>query len=369
MKPDRLLFIDNLRVFCIVIVVFIHAAVTYSGVGSWYYNEPTEMPIIEKLFFYLFQSHAQAFSMSLFFFIAGYFIPAALERKGKKQFITDRLFRLGIPTLIYIFIIHPLCVTMAYPQVHYFNYIKDGIVHFEFLSWTGPMWFAFTLLLFSILYALLHPYIKACKHEINISAPKIVSLIGIITLLAFTIRVFAPIGTSFMNLQFCFFGAYIIIFYVGTLAGKQNILQTISLAKAKRWLTVAFAIGIPLWFIAGYIGKIAEGKMLIVGGLNTAAFLYALWESFFCVAFIVALLGITYSKWNTQNKLFQFLSHNTFGVYVFHAPILIALSVATKNIHIDALLKFALIGTMAVVVSYLATSVIRKIPVVGKLFN
>jgi len=81
----------------------IHSAVTYSYIGSWYYNEPMPLGELEKLFFFLFQSHAHAFSMSLFFFVSGYFIPASLERKGTNTFILDRLKRLGIPVLIYIY--------------------------------------------------------------------------------------------------------------------------------------------------------------------------------------------------------------------------------------------------------------------------
>ncbi len=35
----RLYFVDNIRSFVIVQVVVLHAAVTYSGLGMWYYQE------------------------------------------------------------------------------------------------------------------------------------------------------------------------------------------------------------------------------------------------------------------------------------------------------------------------------------------
>ena len=38
-QPSRLLFIDNLRSVLIVLVLTMHAAVTYSGLGSWYYSQ------------------------------------------------------------------------------------------------------------------------------------------------------------------------------------------------------------------------------------------------------------------------------------------------------------------------------------------
>jgi len=365
----RLSYIDNLRVFCIVIVVLIHSAVTYSCIGSWYYNEPMPLSDLEKLFFFLFQSHAQAFSMSLFFFVSGYFIPASLERKGTKTFILDRLKRLGIPVLIYIFIIHPICVKLVYPQLNIAEFTMKGFHNLDFLGRTGPLWFAFALLIFSVLYAGVYKHLPSAKRNIGLSNTKIIAIIGLITLLAFGFRLVAPIGTSFYNLQFCYFAAYIVFFYLGTQAQRINITEKITLQQGKKWLYIAFGIGIPLWFIAGFFGKVLEGKMLIVGGFTAGAFLYAFWESFFCVSFIIALLGITKAKWNYQNKTMKFLSENTFGVYVFHAPVLIGLSILTKEIHPGILPKFFIIAFLTVMASLLVSWLIRQIPRIGKIFN
>ncbi|MCX6237623.1 MAG: acyltransferase [Bacteroidia bacterium] len=366
---NRLPYIDNLRVFCIAIVVLIHTAVTYSCIGDWYYTEPQPLNVVEKLFFFLFQSHAQGFSMSLFFFIAGYFIPASLERKGVKTFILDRLKRLGIPVLFYIFLIHPLCVKLVHPQLNVNEYTLNGFHHLDFLGRTGPLWFAFALLIFSILYALMHKYLPSNKTNISVSYKKVAALIGLITLFAFGIRIIAPIGTSFYNLQFCFFAAYIVMFYLGTRASKNNILQNITFQQGKKWLYISFGIGLPIWFITLYVGKVFEGKLLIVGGMNAPSILYAFWESLFCVTFIIALMGIAKAKFNIQNRTMKFLSENIFGVYVFHAPILIYLSVLTNSIHLHALPKFFIIGFLAMISSLLVSWLIRQIPIVGKIFN
>ncbi len=365
----RLSYIDNLRVFCIVIVVLIHSAVTYSCIGSWYYNEPMPLNDFEKLFFFLFQSHAQAFSMSLFFFVSGYFIPASLERKGTKTFILDRIKRLGIPVLIYIFIIHPICVKLVYPQLNIVEFTMKGFHNLDFLGRTGPLWFAFALLIFSVIFALVNKYLSSAKSNVRVSNLNIMAIVGLITLLAFNIRLIAPIGTSFYNFQFCFFAAYVVFFYLGTQASKINITEKITLHLGKKWLYIAFGLGIPLWFFAGFFGKAMEGKMLIVGGFNAGAFLYAFWESFFCVSFIIALLGIAKVKWNDQSKTMKFLSENTFGIYVFHAPVLIGLSILTKDIHPGILPKFFIIAFLAVMASLLVSWLIRQIPVVGKIFN
>ena len=60
------------------------------------------------IFFGIYQSFLQAFFMAVLFFIAGYFSAAAYDRKGFSRFLRDRLFRLGLPTLLYMLVIGPL---------------------------------------------------------------------------------------------------------------------------------------------------------------------------------------------------------------------------------------------------------------------
>ena len=106
----RLLFIDNLRWTMIMLVITMHAAVTYSNLGRWYYNEKSHLDTGTFLFFASYQSWLQAFFMGLLFFIAGYFVPAKFDRKGAGRFLRDRTIRLGVPTLIYMFLIGPATI-------------------------------------------------------------------------------------------------------------------------------------------------------------------------------------------------------------------------------------------------------------------
>ena len=47
----RLPFLDHLRWGVIVLVVTLHAAVTYSGVGGWYYHEPAQLDTLSLVAF------------------------------------------------------------------------------------------------------------------------------------------------------------------------------------------------------------------------------------------------------------------------------------------------------------------------------
>lgn len=379
MSQNRLAYIDNLKWLTIIFVVILHIAVTYSGLGGWYYKEPAKLGIASLYFFAFLGTHLQAYFMSMFFMISAYFIPRSLEKKGTKKFIIDRLIRLGIPTLIYIFIIHPIIMKMIRPtEVHLnLNGYQHYVTSLDFLYGTGPMWFAVALLFFSVGYCAIDRVITRLTNrfsfEINIRNAAI--LIILITISAFLIRLVYPIGTNVFNMQFCYFAAYIFMFIIGTIAYKKNLFERLPFTLAKKWFISAFVIGIPLWLIiinlvinqSGFLDPAKEA--MLQGGWNWIAFTYSFWESFFCVAIIIGLIGIFKYKFNTQNSLQKFLSDNAFGVYVFHALILVAVSILLKNLHLQPVLKFIFVIAITVPLSFIFVALIRKIKILQKLFS
>lgn len=366
----RINWIDNLRIVVIIQVVILHAAVTYSGIGGWYYYDRQELDTPSTLFFAFLLTHFQAYFMSLLFFISGFFSQKSMAKKGMGEFISGRFKRLGIPLLIFIFLIHPISVKLAYPEIDIHWYL-NGIKKLDFLSWTGPLWFVEALLIFTLFYILLlKPIFRfEIKNTFKIRIIHIVSLIVIITAVAFLARLFYPIGTNITNLQIGFFSAYIFMFLAGIIAGKTQILEQISLRSGKGWLAISLGIGIPGWLFIIFLGGVSEGIMLIEGGINWPAFFYALWESFFCVTFILALVGIFKHRFNTGGWFQKFLSDNAFGVFVFHTPVLIGISVLLKGFIMHPILKFLLVSFLAVTVTFIVSWLVRCVPLFKKIFS
>ncbi len=150
-------------------------------------------------------------------------------------------------------------------------------------------------------------------------------------------------------------------------------LERMGYQQAKRWFILAFAVGIPWWLstVPFGISMQGQGRVIIhlVGGWNGLALSYALWESFFCVSIILALIGIFKKHFNTQNSLQRFLSINAFGVYVFHSPILVAVSLLIKNIDLPAILKFGIVLAIVLPTTFVVTCLLRKIPVLRVIFS
>ena len=141
----RLLFIDNIRWVMIMLVLSMHAAVTYSGHGSWYVKETVRLGLPQDLTFLTYQVFLQSFFMGFLFFIAGYFVPGAYDKKGPGRFIKDRAVRLGLPALFFMLVIQPLTLYYAAglwdtDQGFWRNY-QHYILHGRVLSGSGPLWF------------------------------------------------------------------------------------------------------------------------------------------------------------------------------------------------------------------------------------
>jgi peptidoglycan/LPS O-acetylase OafA/YrhL len=99
----RLFFIDNLRIGLIALVVAHHAGQAYGPTGGWWYIINPERASVLGAFFTVNRS----FFMSLFFMISGYFLPQSFDRKGR-SFLGDRFSRLGIPLLVFFFVVIPV---------------------------------------------------------------------------------------------------------------------------------------------------------------------------------------------------------------------------------------------------------------------
>ena len=113
MPAVRTFFIDRLREVLTVLVILHHTAITYGGSGGWFYREVHDGGTPTSLLLTVSCAMNQSFFMGMFFLFAGYFTPAALQRKGARQFLQERSVRLGIPLLVFGFLLRPLAVALA----------------------------------------------------------------------------------------------------------------------------------------------------------------------------------------------------------------------------------------------------------------
>ena len=353
----RLFYIDNLRWTMIFLVISMHAADTYSPLGSWYFTDRTPLSRPAFLFFAAWQMYLQSFFMGLLFFVAGYFLPASFDRKGPARFLRDRAFRLGLPVLFYMFVLGPVT---EYYVAHSWNSTKptsmanEWMKHIrngEFLQENGPLWFCLALLIFSAAYVLAPVRKRAW------GVPDTAQLIGFamtMGIASFFVRALRP--PSFLNMHLTDFAQYILLFAAGIIAACGGWLAELPFSSGMRWLAVVLTLGFAVW-----LALVTNHAHL--GGWHWTAAAFSTWESFTCVAISIGLIVLYRDKFNSQGPFSKFLSDNAFSVYVFHPPIVILGARLLHGVPWHPILKFAMLTAIAVVVSFaLSAAVFRKIP-------
>jgi surface polysaccharide O-acyltransferase-like enzyme len=370
----RFAYLDNVRSLVIILVIAMHTAVTYSGLGGWYYIEGSseKLSILEMIFFGFFQSFLQAWFMGILFFISAYFATKAIIKRRALNFIMERLFRLGLPLFIYIFIISPFIMFVLpgyYSESPFLeNYIRY-ILKFWWLGSTGPLWFVQVLLFFCIIYAILKLLIFIPLRINNVKPVNIVFIIILTAIIAFLVRLVFPIGSSYLNLQFSYFPSYIVMFISGILLGENNLLENITDERNIKWLKLTFLIGIPLWAATMIFGGALEGKTYYNGGFHWQNITFALWESFTAISFSIGIIAFFKKNLNVENKFTRLMRDNAFGIYCFHAPILIAVSWTLKQFLLKPVLKFAIVFIFSSIFCLFFSFLIRKIKPIGILFK
>jgi glucan biosynthesis protein C len=377
-RPDgggRLPWIDQLRTMVIVLVVNMHACVTYSHIGGWYdIKEPPEPSLPAKLLFAFWQGHLQAFFMGILFLVSGYLSTGSLRRRGPAGFIRERLLRLGVPTLLYMVAINPFIVFVMNPNGNdygslsrvYARYLLKG----RFLSGSGPMWFALALLVFSVALAGLQQVRPRADAEPGpagrIPGPGAIGLWAALLVAAtFLVRTVQPIGQNVLNMQLCYFPQYILAFCAGAAAARRGWLQPLArsrLARRAGWM--GLLLGPPALagvLVAGGVLK-GAGMDAFAGGWRPEAFGLAAWEQLAGLGLGLGALAFCSGKLNVATPLARWLSERSFAVYLFHPVVLIAATMALRRLDADPFFKVSILTAAGLAGSFLIADAARRIP-------
>lgn len=368
MTKARLYYIDNLRIFLISLVVLLHLNITYGAPGDWYYNESSaKMP---ALFFQaIFNATNQAFFMGMFFMISAYFTAGSILRKSRGKFIKDRLIRLGIPLVLFYFLLQALTVWINYYFIRHDDASLWDFI-WKYRVWGfGPMWFVEALLIITLLFLLF----RKALSKIQISFPGttgIISLAVIVGLIQFLIRLRFHVGWSipYTNLQLPFFIQYIVLFIAGIVAYNNKWLDSIDFKTGKRWFLFAQVMILIALPTIMYFGGKANGIDPFLGGMTWQSFAWAIWEQVTGFALIIGLLGLAKKYANRQGKTAKTLSDSAYGVYVFHPPIIVGISALLVGFKVPQLLKFVIVAPIALLVAFLFAWLIKQLPLLKRIF-
>jgi glucan biosynthesis protein C len=166
----------------------------------------------------------------------------------------------------------------------------------------------------------------------------------------------------------CFFSQYVLLFGVGILARRRNWLARIPHDFGMRWFWVALVGGSLIWAAALIaIVVVTHTEKSVDGGFTWQSAVICLWESFFCLGVCLGLIVLFRERFNRQGRFAKWMSDNCFAVYVFHAPVLIAVTLGMRGFMAPKPVKFLVAAILGTIATYLASSLVfRRVPLLRR---
>ncbi len=373
----RIYFADYLRAALVSLVILHHVAITYGALGSFYYTEPATDSTAARLLT-LFVNFNQAWFLGLFFLISGYFSPASFDRKGPRQFIKDRLIRLGIPLLIFFFVLNPITVYTAFSHLPAARLAAQGVTLPRAMNWqfyiqavgVGPLWFVELLVVFESSYAVWRLTARTAHAKGEEARPfpayrQIVAFILTLTAASYLIRIVLPINVSVLGFPSLFdLPQYLSFFLVGTVAARGNWLMRMPSSMAKRFFGIAMIASVtllPLAILGTAVSSLGWGSLLGYGSLSSA--FYALWDSTFAVGASMFAIAFFRRHFSSRGRLWNLASKNFYAAYILQAPVIVTIAaIVLSPIHTESLLKFALASVIILPLTWSLAFLLRKVP-------
>ena len=379
--PKRINFLDVLKSFIILLVVFYHVLMAYIiyPIVPMFIHDRFIHSIQnyhsggEKLFFLALLLVVNAPTMmSVMFFIAGYFALAPLIKKGACQFLKDKSVRLGIPFVLGITVLAPLAAFIAYlPRGIRVNYFAYWFLRFfrpeEFSQ--HHFWFLGVLLLFFLVLSLIFLVVGHKISSIKIkpgkpSLPFIMAFILITTGMYFVVNLFYPAEafTQWYVLQFqtVIFLIYAAYFVFGIYAYIRNWFIDGYKPRIIPW-TITYAISIFLYLSTILYINTGSGRdtwvMKLVNDLcNNVSILSALFM----------LLAIFRKYLNGDAPVLKVISKSSYSTYLIHFLVVFIVIYVSRDIPVPLFPRFLTQIVIGVFLSWGIGYSLTKIPIVRR---
>lgn len=360
---DRLGFIDALRASIVAFVIVHHAAQAYGPTGGFRLVSDSA----QSDWFAPFYTVNSAFGLGLLFLLAGYFVPGSYDRKGAWGFLKGRWARLGVPLLawlalvqlpaLYLFGTHP-------PPLEFFSQLLDQ----GWLPLYGHLWFLTHLLLYSALYAAwCMVWERSGRPPIHWPPPNTAVIVGFVLVLALAtwiVRIRYPVDQWvpllwIMPVEPAHLPQYVALFAAGIVAARNDWFISMPVRTGMIWLCIGLVVSAGV-YIAHLGGPLSE--LFSTGGLNVSSLARSTWETTIVAGLSVGLV-VTFRELVRQaSRWTSGIAAASFGAYLVHLPIVVALQVALLGVTLPAWAKFSCVSAIAIVLSFGISHLASRVP-------
>jgi hypothetical protein len=379
--PVRIVALDRARTLIILLVLLHHSVLNYT-----YFGHADRM---RWLGFDLVVLFNDSFFMACMFFISGLFVRDSLARRGPANFLANRAWRLGVPFLISIFAVMPIAYYPSFVQYH--PAATDlNFFHFWWHTLTigpwpsGSAWFLWVLLALDAIAALVWATAPRAIEALGqvIYALRDRPMTAFVAFLVFSIMIYLPLRLMFGDSSWLVPGHYPLpiqtsrillyagYFFTGVGVGAVGLRAGVLAENGvlvKRWIAwLACAI-------ASY-GAILLMVYIHHSGLIDLNSPPLWWHTAYGLAFAMFSAAMTFlvpavflrfhrsSFW-----LLDAMRPQAYGIYLLHFIPLIWLQYAVYDPAFPAFVKFAIVFTGTLSMSWALTVLLRKMPVAAQM--
>jgi surface polysaccharide O-acyltransferase-like enzyme len=196
------------------------------------------------------------------------------------------------------------------------------------------------------------------------SAKAIIGFITAMAILEFIVRIWSPVNSwlPFGLFEPAHFPQYILMFFAGLMAYRNDWLSKIPQGATVKWLSIA------AWSFAAFgIMYAFWGDAMFKGGLTFPSLGMAVWESIMCVSMNIGLVALFKTRFNSTSAIQKTLSNDAFTAYLVHVPIIVGLQLLLVDVAVPSLAKFAVVSIVGTPLTFFLSDLIKKLPYTKKI--
>ncbi|WP_225703739.1 acyltransferase family protein [Bradyrhizobium cenepequi] len=372
----RIVPLDRARTFITFLVVLYHGVInyTYFGIGG---------DRMRWLGFDLIALFNDSFFMACMFFISGLFVHDSLTRRGPANFLGSRAWRLGIPYLVSILVLMPIAyyryylTEFSFPQF-YWHMVTVG-------PWSsGSAWFLWVLLALDAIAALLWAVAPLAIPALGrfVDGFRQRPLMAFASFLIFSIVIYLPLRLTFGDSAWLVPGHYPLpiqtsrillyagYFFTGVAVGAISLRGGMLVEGgevAKRWmlwLTCGLAFyGVILLLVYVHHSVLPDFRSPPLWWHTAYGLAFAMFNA--AMTFTVPALFLRFSR--SQFRFLDAMRPSAYGIYLVHFVPLIWLQYLVYEPASPVFAKFAIVFLGTLFISWGATILLRKIPLVTRM--
>jgi Acyltransferase family len=368
-RRERVPYLDNLKALLVAAIIVAHSLVAYSDYsGAWPYQTVQEVRLsgVTNAVLRVPMVAGVLFAMGLFFLISGLVTPGSIERKGPPRYARDRIVRLGIPLVVFLFMWQGL-IWFTYRQTGYSTWSYWAVfMHASPFLEPGPMWFVGVLLIYSLGYAAWRQWRRhhaspfaaharsASDGRDQLSGRTLIALAAGISIATILVRpVFPFLSGQIGQLKLWQWPQYLAMFGLGIVAAQRRWLDPLPDRIWRRCGAAALSATVAVLLLLLAIHLAGDSTNVLKERLHWAATLLAAIEGPLAVSACVWLIGAAQRHLNRPpHALGRALARSAFGAFIIQGPVLIALMLELRPLAASAEIKALIVACAGVTISF-----------------